>query len=114
MILDEARETTDRGTLYKRTRSIAYGKVDLSEVAYLLRRERVQPQAAKWYQRYLQQVRLIRITVAGVSWAWRFKIGVFRVYLCSDEMYREAVGPEDTGFLSFLTNTGNLRAAPKR
>ena len=45
MILDETRETTGCATLYKRDRSNAYGKVDLSGVAYLLRREGVQPEA---------------------------------------------------------------------
>ena len=43
---------------------------DLSGVAYLLRCEGVQPQAARWYQRYLQQVRVIPITAAGVSRSW--------------------------------------------
>ena len=41
MIPDEARETTNRATLYKRNRSNACGTVDLSGVAYLLRREGV-------------------------------------------------------------------------
>ena len=74
IILDEARETTGRATWYKWDGSNAYGTVDLSGVAYLLRREGVQPQAARWYQRYLQQVRVISIMAAGVSRAWRFRI----------------------------------------
>ena len=52
--------------------------VDLSGVAYLLRREGVKPQAARWYQRCLQQVRVISITAARVSRALRFKMGVFQ------------------------------------
>ena len=118
MILDEARETTGRATLYKRDRSNAYGTVDLSGVAYLLRRQGVQPQAARWYRRYLQQVRAISITAAGVSRAWRFKIGLFqgsplspRVYLYQEKVYMEAVGPEDRGFPPFPTSTGQFWVA---
>ena len=87
MILDEARETTGRATLYKRDRSNAYGTVDLSRVAHLLRREGVQPQAARWYQRYLQLVQVISITAAGVSRAWRFKIGSFQGSPLSPRVY---------------------------
>ena len=121
MILDEARETTGRATLYKRDRSNAYGTVDLSGVACLLRCEGVQPQAARWYQGYLQQVRVISIMAAGVSRVWRFKIGVFqgsplspRVYLYREKIYMEAVGQEDTRFPPSPTSTGKFRAATER
>ena len=53
MILDEARETTGRATLYKRDRSNAYGIVKSSGVACLVRRKGVRSQAARWYHRYL-------------------------------------------------------------
>ena len=103
MILDEARETTSRATLYKRERSNAYGTMDLLGVVYLLRREGVQPKAARLCPRYLQQVPVISITVAGVSRAWLFKIGVFQASPLSWRVYLyqtciEAEGPEDTGF----------------
>ena len=118
MILDKARETTGQATLYKRDTSNAYGTVDPSGVAYLGRREGVQLPAAKWYQTYLQPVRVISITAAGVSRAWKFKIGVFqgsplspRVYMYQEKIYMEAVGPEDTGFPPFPTSTGKFRAA---
>ena len=119
MIMDEARETTGRVTLYKRDRSNAYGTADLSGVAYLLRREGVQPQAASRYERYLQQVRVI--TAARVSRAWRFKIVVFqgsllspRVCVYQETVYMGAMGPEDTGFPPFPMSTGKFRAATER
>ena len=43
MISDEARDTTCRATMYKRDSSNAYGRVDLSGVAYHLGRAGVQP-----------------------------------------------------------------------
>ena len=67
MIVDEARESSSRATSYKRDRSNAYGTLDLSGLAYLLIREGVQPQVARWYQRYRQQVRVISIMVSGLS-----------------------------------------------
>ena len=61
-------------------------------------------------------MRVISITAAGVSRAWRFKIGVFqgsplspRVYLYQEKIYLEAVGSEDTGFPPFPTSTGKFR-----
>ena len=67
MVVDEAQRTTSRVRLYKRDKSNAYGIVDVSWVAYLLRREGVQPHPARWYQRYLQQVWVISITAAEVN-----------------------------------------------
>ena len=64
--------------LCKRDKSNAHRTVDLFGVAYLLRHEGIQPQAARWYQRYMQKVRVISITAGGVSQAWRFKIRVFQ------------------------------------
>ena len=66
-------------------------------------------------------MRVISITAAGVSRAWRFKIGVFqgsplnpRVYLYQVKTYMEAVGPEDTRFPPCPTSTGKFRAATER
>ena len=87
MILDEAPETSERATLCKRDRSSAYGTVDLSGVAFLLQREGVQPQAARWYQQYLPQVRVVSVTAVGMSRTWRFKISVFRGSPLSPRVY---------------------------
>ena len=66
-------------------------------------------------------MRVISIMAAGVSRAWRFKIGVFqgsplspRVYLYQEKIYMEAVGPEDTGCPPIPTSTGKFRAATER
>ena len=78
MIVDKVRETNNRAILCKRDKSNAYGTMHLSGVVYLLKREWVNTQAARWYQRDLQQVRVISITAPGVSRARRFKIAVFQ------------------------------------
>ena len=60
---------------------------------------------------------VISTTAAGVSRAWRSKIGVFhgsplspRVYLYPEKIYMEAVGREDTRFPPFPTSKGKFRA----
>ena len=66
-------------------------------------------------------MRVISITAAGVSRAWKFKIGVFqgsslspRVHLYQEKIYMEVVGPENIGFLPFPTGTGKLGVATER